>query len=342
MHNIKDRNLIDPRFLPSSYWQNDGAFGSPGYRFSHGDAAETAFIEHSAHYLYQEAGQQIRPARFRDFIKIDRSIPAAVKKYDLRKNEGFAEAPALFNDMGGVTQARPRTQRSEVSKSNFEFITGYHTFYREIERARIFNQPIDTLEIDALMVATEKFLDGIAVLGDAGVTGLSVGLTGIANLPDVAQATGGAGVDWTTATVSNMVDDLMALYNSVTNGSKETSECTHILIPLLQMQELAKQRDSFGNTALELWSKAMAALGKRAPTIQAWQKLETADGAGAPRAIAYDANDPLGPRMLISQELQNFGPPRLISGGYYQDMTVVTGGVICPKATACVYLDTIG
>ncbi len=341
MKNI-DRSKIDPRYLPSSYWKGDAAFGNPGHAIVHrADAAETAFIEHQTHYTYLEAVNALRPLRYNDFLRIDSSIPALVKKYDMRKVTQFAEPPVPFADMGGETQARPRVQREEVSKLNFKFITGYHVFYDEIDRARLFNMPIDTYETQAVAEAAEKQIDDIAVSGDV-ASGLTLGLTGLFNLPDVAQATGGSATAWSAATVDQMTDDLWALMNSVRVGSKETATCTNIILPDAQFQLLAKKRDTYGNTALDLFMKSIQGLGRTAPKIDSWTKADTADGSGGPRAVAYDANHQLGPRLLLSERLRNFGPPRLISGGWYQDMCYTTGGVICPAATTVVYLDSLG
>lgn len=321
---------------PSNFWRNDGAFGREDYRgFTHGhvDAAETGFIEHQTHYLYHAAARKYRPLAWRTFLRVDSSIPAALEKYDLQRTDGFAPAPVLAkNGMGESPQADVRILETRLG--NFEYLTGYKITYREIERARLFNVNLESMRVDALNLACETLLENIMATGDA-----VAGIFGLYNVPDVTPTTITGG--WTAGSVDVVLADLHIIMNAVENGSLQTATCTDIIVPALTMQDLVRKKTAFDKSALEIFNAQVSARGVTPPAVRSWYKGETAGAAGVRRIAAYDRNHPEGMRALVSRELSNNGPPRQVQGGWYQDMSMVTAGVIAPAATSVVYADGV-
>jgi hypothetical protein len=183
----------------------------------------------------------------------------------------------------------------------------------------------------------ERTLDFIIAFGDA-----DSGLPGFLNNTQIAAsnvAADGTGSStlWTNKTEDQILRDLFALVNSISDGSKDVFRATDVLLPLSSYNLIAaKPMGLYRNTTILQFFKQTFPYGIN---VTPWYFLETAGAGATKRMVAYERTpDVLG--VSIQQEFNMLAPQEV---GLMVEVpcTLVTAGVLIDQPMAIAFRDGI-
>lgn len=297
--------------------------------FSEDAVTDTALITRQLTWLLERKHVLYRPTHFRQFLQVDRQIPAWVEFPVIQKVEGLAKLIPIQQQ--GAQMPKPNVSVSEKKYRMVQFGCAYDVMDREVQLAAATGMNVSDERVTANNTASEQLLDQIAATGDP--FGLSLG--GLMNNSDVTIVSG-TGTAWASATFAQILSDLNKITNAVAVNSKENFRADTLILPLAQYQLITAVQSSFDHTPLELF----LAQNQYIRRVGYWDRAKTAGASSATRAVALDSQTPNGPRMLISQELTE-EPALRIPFGTTVNQSMITGGVLLESTTAVAYMDGI-
>jgi hypothetical protein len=280
-------------------------------------------------YLAATRMKQTRPARFREMLRVDRSVPIWAGDVEVAQIETYAD----FKVIQTMTQDLPKSSldRTSSKQSIHVFAAGYDVFDIEIERARKLGISLDNMKSKANAMRAEQILNSIAA-GQYATPAIN-GITDAGTTPIAAGGT------WdSTTNPTTILDALHGVVNAVAVNSKEVASADTLLLPQSTYHLITTKRLGDGTDRTVL--TALRAQSPYLRRIMSWYPLETASAGGGKRVIAYDSASPLGPRMVISQELTDHEPARQPLG-YTIAQTFATAGVVIEMGETVAYLDDV-
>lgn len=273
-----------------------------------------------------------RPRKWRRYLDTEPVASWAAQIED-RRYRTFVEDPVnLTNKAPTQELPLPSFETSNQYLPIYEFGTAYAYTDRDIELAQHLGIPLAYENIQAANLSVEDFLERVASVGH---TANGVTLKGLCNLPDIGTATasvkdGASDTKWTYAntTADKIVADLHAICNAVETNSKETDECTQILLPLAQYRRAREVRTtSLERSALDVFLQERAGV-----QVSVWDKLKDQGQSVTPCAIGYSRASAFAPRMLMQREL-TFGTPLRGTNGWLVPGKLAIGGMRCLAPT---------
>jgi hypothetical protein len=303
----------------------------------HLDAAETMFFQRELDHLLAESfDPKYADLVARQFVPVDSSIdPAAeVVRWESYDKAGTAK---LIRDF---SKDFPEAQVSGVENSTIlhSYGDGFGYTIDELRAASRVKRPLDRMRADAAREVMAQNFDRVLSVGDTlagfkGLTNLSSTLT------ETAGSKTGGGTAWTsaTATAAEILIDLFALLNKVPSSTAEVERTSkRILLPPANLRKIAQMRiDSVSTTTVKQFFEENSG----GATIDAWDRLTTANGSGGTRAICYDPNK-TKVRGLVAIEFEMMAP-QLDGMRYKVACRSKLGGVISPYPKSICYMDSI-
>jgi hypothetical protein len=267
-----------------------------------------------------------RPLKWRGILPVE-SAPEWAEVIEDRRERSFVEDPVNTTNKG-PTEALPEPAFSVSNGYLKVYNYGYSYSHTddELMKAAHLGIPLETKKADACLFGAEQFLekvaaDGLTIGGGASMLGLNT-LADTTSVTAVTKAAGGT--TWAVATSAEIVADLHALADGVTNASLETQECDTIVLRLAQYQRAnVVMSSALERTPLEIFRAQRPEVRR----ILVWNRLTSGV------AMAWDSRDEDGPRMLLPQEFR-FGQGLRLLNGWRVPGYLKIGGLVCRNRTA--------
>ncbi len=225
------------------------------------------------------------------------------------------------------------------------------------ERAAANNQSFE--EFLELVAANGGSTTNVAgLLGDIGLTNIATG-TAISTPTDAQlgyavhaatlvaekpKAAGSGNTGWfdlssflATATAREMAIDMAWLCDAVYYGSAQRNKANELLLatPLWSIASLTFSGVESDRSALEIFRQMRPDVN-----VRPWFQLNGAGGSGKHRMAAFDSSDPDAPTLVLPQEMQIGAAYNSDDNlGFYQNQTLITGGVLVKKPQLVAYMD---
>lgn len=296
------------------------------------DAGETLVVPRNAlEHVQQSIYTRYRPSIFRSFMQVDNSIPAWADSVVYGKFRGYAQWQPGKED--GTTMPGSAIERTEGTFRPFDFYSSFGYTRQEILKTARTGVSLPTEYAKFVMMGAEQTLEDIAYQGR---TDLPIG--GLADITGTTTATPstktGGGTAWTvaTATLSEILTDLIALTQGVVNGSKQNSTGNLILMPLERLQHL----ETLFNSSTDSFLLDVARRALTGVRLVGWFKL---NGTGT--AYCYDSQDSEVLSMVIPVEPMQMTPLMQPFGGVRVPVMMSTAGVISKFPAAIAKMENI-
>jgi hypothetical protein len=275
------------------------AFESMGERL---DANETAFHARALTQVMARPFLMKYPAiKWRNLFDINTEINTGAKAHSYMQYEDLGQAE-IVDDLGGEF---PNADVDGVETlQNIKSIGSSYSFsVQDLRAAQFANQPLDSMKGVVARKIIERKVDSLCAIGEArhGFTGL----TNYPGLPLVAKGAQTAGTTWATATPSEILADINALYNQVFGSSNGTHTPNTLLLGPVGFGRISTLRlDSFNMLTVLAYLKNSLPWLKN---IDFWQPLATA-GAGGKERIMLGEFGADNAQPIISQDFEQFAP----------------------------------
>lgn len=241
---------------------------------------------------------------------------------------------------GGAFDVPYATAGMSQATRNFHLAgIGYEWNTQELQRAAKLGRSLASDKAGAAVLASERFIYGIAMTGQnaAGVSEKGwTGFTNDANVPSAQVAADGTGSSrlWPAKSADLILRDINAALTAVETGSGETHVANKLVLPTSAYNYIATTR--VGDTGATILSFLQANnVAGEGLTILKSRALETAGTGGTTRMVAYDDN-PQVLKFLLPGPHQFLAPFQKSSMVYEVAGIMNVGGldVRLPKAMA--------
>lgn len=273
------------------------------YRFDDNDSL--ALTIRDLDHLIAQREQQHRPLKFRTIVRMNRSVPWFMEsvRSELIEHAGTFVPIGMSDDSELPEPSIKRTQGNR--QPIVSFAAKYSISRGEKERAQRMGIDVESKKSIANQVAAEAALDQIAANGVTPYPSLTLGTGLLANTDVTVDSTSLAAWDDTTDP-TKILDFLTKLGTDLHIDSKEVSTADTLVLPVTHYALIMrKEMDKSHKTILE-------ALRDREiySRVLSWHKAETAGASSKRRILALDSRNPMGPEMILSQELTDGTPIR--------------------------------
>lgn len=276
-------------------------------------------------HVNRRAVAKYRPLKWRGILPVE-TAPEWAEVIEDRRERSFVEDPVNTTNKGPTEELpEPAFSVSNGYLKVYNFGYSYSYTDDEIGQAAHLGIPLSEKKASAVLFGGEQFLEKIA--SDGLTIGGGQSMLGLNTLPDTTPITAvtktGGGTAWSaTALSSEIVADLHALADGVTNASLETAECDTIILRLPQYQVAnIRMSSALERTPLEIFRAQRPGV-----RILVWNKLTSGT------AFAYDSRDEDGPKMLLPKELR-WGTPLRLLNGWRTPAYLKVGGLVCRNRT---------
>jgi hypothetical protein len=171
---------------------------------------------------------------------------------------------------------------------------GYEWNTQEMQRAAMLGRSLSADKAQAAKQAADRFIYGIALVGQTRRGESEKGWTGFVNnasAPSAQVAADGTGSSrlWSAKTPDQILRDINEALTAVETGTGETSVATDLVLPTTRYNYAASTRiDNTGVTVLQFLQQNNSA-GENL-RISKSRALETAGTGGTTRMVAYENN----------------------------------------------------
>lgn len=324
-----------------------------------GDAGETIVV--SRNYLLhveQEVMDRIRPAKFREIIKVDSSIPDWAEGYSYDKVTEFAQwvpAQEFTEDFATAT-----TKIDTTSGKLFEMVSGYRYGARELIRAQKTGINLDSARANAVMLKGEKVLEHLASDGTIDGTKQLGNLTGLYNtagttvLGTTASTAALAGrttsyeIDFAAVSTNDQynaacekfINDMLYIEDTSVRLTKETTPIDTLVLPLSLSTVARKSKLNSGDKTLEAVVLERARFVKRfVYWYKADEKAYGADAAYTRRIVGLASQDTDAARFILPRAPTPGAPFQLMHGAVHVPVGMVVGGFNTKIPGSIIYAD---
>lgn len=259
-------------------------------RFSHLDAAESAFFARELEYVYAKTYDIKYPQlKARQFVPVSNEANPGARSvtYEQYDRVGRAKITAP----GAVDAPRVDVFGKEFNRP-VRLVTdsyGYHIL--EIREAAMAGKPLQTRKANAARRAIEEILDEVAALGspEHGIA------TGFLNNADVSLETK-TGAVWASASADTIIADVAKMYSKIDTVSKGVETANTLILPDAAWTVIAtKPRATTSDTTvLEFLLRSFPML----TAVEKWYRCNDAGAASKTRAVLYNRSP-----EYLSQEI---------------------------------------
>ena len=270
------------------------------------DANETAAHVRSLTQVMAKPYEVKYPAiKWRDIFEINTSISTGAKAHTYMLYDQLGNAD-IVNDLGGEFP-NADTVGTETISTIKSIGSSYSYSIQDMRSAQFAGINLEAMKGVVARKIIERKCDSLAAVGDA-----RYGLTGIANYAGLNLVTKGvqtAGTTWATATPSEILADVNALYNQVWSSSNGEHEPNTLLLGPTGFGRISTLRlDTFNMLTVLQYLKNSLPWLKR---IDFWQPLATASAGGKERIMLGEFGGETA-QPVIPQDFEQF-PPQAIN-----------------------------
>ncbi len=318
------------------------------------DAGETIVLSRNALiHVEKEVMDRVRPARFREILRVDSSVPDWVQQYSYDKITMTGEwKPAQeYTEDFATSNARVETAAFNL----FEMVSGYRFGLREMVRAQKMGVNLDASRAAVIMQKAETLLEHVAADGTYdGVTSLG-GLTGLYNVVGASVLTasdfvgnttswqdrilGAADSDAYDAACEAIIDDCLAGEDYGEAATKETTPPDTVVIPLSQKKIMRKSKSRSDKTL----EQHVLERAKHIKRVQYWSKPDLnaygADGTHKRRVVWLTASDMDAARFVLPKAATPGRPVQLLDQSVHTPLGMVIGGFNTKMPSTIIYAD---
>lgn len=267
-------------------------------KFTHLDAAESAFFERELEHIYARTYDVRYPnLRAREFISVSNEAGAGALTVTYRQFDQFGQAKVISNNAKDLP--RVDVAGREFPRPVREVGDAYAWNLKELRSAMMAGRPLSDRRASTARRAIEELLDSIACFGSPD-HGIADGfLNNAAITPETA---GDSWADYVTAGTTNLiVAEVSAAIQRIVEATNGIFRPTTVLVPETQHALIATTPfgDNSDKTILDFM---LANFARAFPgfSIEPWYRLATAGAAGVSRMVTY-ARSP----EVVQQEICN-------------------------------------
>jgi len=258
------------------------------------DANETSFFRRQIEYVKAKTyDAKYKNLKAKMLIPVSNEVPSGsshVVWYSYDK-VGIAKIIADYANDFPRADAHGTEQEAKVRGIGSSY--GYNVV--DIRRSQRNNTNLETRKANAAKFSTETLINKMALVGDS-----EYNINGLINYPGITEATIPTG-SWASATAAQMVADVTALLNGVSEPTNGVEVANMVLFPLAQYNILKNtQMPSIGMSVLTYLKENNPGV-----TFDWLTELKGAGAAGADRMIAY-VRDPDHLTLEIPQNFEQF------------------------------------
>lgn len=232
---------------------------------------------------------------------------------------------AQFLAGGAFDMPYASTQMAQNTRNFHLAGIGYEWNTQELQRAAKLGRSLSSDKAQAASLASDRFIYGIAMLGQnpAGVS--EKGWTGFVNdasVPSAQVANDGTGPSrlWSTKTPDQILRDINDALTAVETATGETMVADTLVLPTTAYNEIATKRVTDTGATILAFLQANNLAGERL-TIRKSRALETAGTSTSRRMVAY-ANNPQVIRFHLP------GPHQFLPAFQKSSMVYEVGGIL--------------
>lgn len=201
---------------------------------------------------------------------------------------------AAFMHGGAFDMPYASTKMAQATRNFHLAAIGYEWNTQEMQRAAKLGRALSSDKAGAAVLASDRFIYGIAMTGKnpAGVSEKGwTGFTNDGNAPSAQVAADGTGSSrlWTAKDEDLILRDINAALTAVETGTGETHIATDLVLPTSAYNYIATKRVGDTSSTILQYLQANNAAGEGL-RIQKSRALETAGTGGTTRLVAYDRN----------------------------------------------------
>ncbi len=311
---------FDSRQIPDYVTRLTGHFG---LRF---DSAQTAMFARQLEYIYTQTYDILYPRlKARSLIPVDTRVPSGAESFTYRSYEKVGRAKIVHNYADDFPKSDVKA--NEFAQKIVSLGASYEFSVQDMRAAAMAGTPLETKKADAARWSIESLLEDLACTGDNSTLTPLLGIanaTGILATTKVSPNTAYSGDvtgSWkaqvdnalngtglTLAIVSNIVGDILAMYNNVLITTKEIHVPNTLVLPISAYTVLSSTIRSptfTDDTLMGYVKKVLEPLG--VTEIVSWGRLDTAGAGSGSRALMYEKS-PENEGLIIPQEFEQFAP----------------------------------
>jgi len=201
---------------------------------------------------------------------------------------------AEFLGGGAFDMPYASTRMSQATRAFHLAGVGYEWNTQEMQRAARLGRSLSSDKAAAAVLASDRFIYGLAMTGKnpAGVAEKGwTGFTNDANVPSAQVAADGTGSSrlWADKTADQILRDINAALTAVETGTSETHVADTLVLPTTRYNTIASTRiDNTGSTILQ-FLQANNVAGESLQILKS-RALETAGTGSSTRMVAYAKN----------------------------------------------------
>lgn len=294
------------------------------------DSGEAQFLTRQLRYIRSKTYDVLRrPLKSRMFIPIGRDVPEWAETFSWYSWTQVGMAEIISDYTQALPQANAHAQ--ELESKCRDIGAEYMYSMREIRSAAQGQSRLPMRKAMAAREAIELAIDQTLALGNS-----DFGLTGFlnaANVPDVSLPTG----TWSTASSTQIYDDLTYFITSIEYASYERHMCTDVILDRASYRIVATKRMSSDNGETVLSAVRRAHPGV---SIHQWSRCDLADSAGTgPKIVAYQ-KDPMVLEGIIPMEYEEL-PAQPNSLAFVVPAWARVGGTVVHYPLGMAYSDDV-
>lgn len=202
---------------------------------------------------------------------------------------------AQFMAGGAFDMPYASTSMAQATKAYHLAAVGYEWNTQEMQRAAKLGRALSSDKAGAAVLASERFIYGVAMTGRTPKGENEKGWTGFTNnagSPSAQVANDGTGPSrlWTAKTPDQILRDINEALTSVETGTGETHIANTLALPTTRYNYLASTRVSANSDTTILQYLQANNVAGESLTIYKSRALETAGTGATARMVAYDNN----------------------------------------------------
>lgn len=315
----------------------------------------TVPLARDLNYVLGYVRDNFRPGKYASVVKMV-SIPDWAERWEVSKLTHTGSVQ-LSSQVGRQDIVTGDFSRDTTTGRVFEIVNGYKYWVREMVRAAKTGINPQTERAMAQAQAAEDFMDALVATGlvgsqygSGGNRDLGLGLTGLANDPNVIadgillgsakSNTDGAWQDAAGADYDAVLGDLHTIITVPYVRSKERHNIDTLLMPIDEYNALNRLRPvGYAANALttfeQEWSKRLGRPGN----IIVWDRLSNIGTvAGGPRIVGLASTDE-NVAAYVMGKVYGVDQVREVTRGFEANASLVTGGVRILDSSGIVYMD---
>lgn len=270
------------------------------------DANETLLFKRQMEHIYTTVYDKVfQDYKYRQFLSVSHEVPNWAETHTYRERVRIG-AVKRVNTFAAKDFPNVEIEGSETTAKIFSWGDSYGYTIQEMRASAALGTNLEATRANAAREAMEDQFDALACTGDT-----DSGLKGLANAANALDASTNVTADWslTATSVATILSDLGKWQRAqrAQAGNKESLTADTLLLSTAAYNRLATEfvASSFASdvTLLQLILKGNPWLKR----IEAWPRLDTADGSGGPRCVLFK-NSPEVAELVIPQEFEQFAP----------------------------------